>query len=143
MIFNTWLFAFFAIIVFALYSRVRSIWMRNAFLMAAGVVFYVASVPIYILLVLALAVATWLCATLLVKTAPEQRTQRKLILIAWHHCERRRSGFLQVRKALRHDARSLSRRLRRRSCEPHCPARDLVFYVRVHPFSRRCLLRED
>jgi len=80
MIFNTWLFALFAAIVFALYSRVRSLWARNAFLIAAGIVFYIASVPAYLLLVLALAVVTWSCATMLVRTPAEQRAKRKWIL---------------------------------------------------------------
>jgi len=80
MIFNTWLFALFAVVLFALYSRVRSLWVRNAFIIAAGIVFYIASVPAYILLVLALAVVTWSCATLLVRTPAEARTKRKWIL---------------------------------------------------------------
>jgi len=80
MIFNTWLFALFAVVVFALYSRVRRIWVRNAFLITAGVVFYIASVPVYILLVLSLAVVTWSTATLLVRTPAEKRTKRKWIL---------------------------------------------------------------
>ena len=80
MIFNTWLFALFAVIVFALYSRVRSLWVRNGFLIAAGVVFYIASVPLYVLLVLSLAVVTWSCATILVKTPADRRTKRKWIL---------------------------------------------------------------
>ena len=80
MIFNTWLFAFFALVLFALYSRVRTLWVRNAFLIAAGIVFYIASIPLYIVLVLALAAITWSTATLLARTPTEERVRRKWIL---------------------------------------------------------------
>lgn len=81
MIFNTWLFALFAVVLFALYARVRSLWARNAFLIGAGIVFYVASVPAYILLVLALSVITYACALILVRIAPPRRAARKWTLV--------------------------------------------------------------
>ena len=59
MIFNTWLFAIFGVVVYVLYWYVVPKQWRAIFLMVSGLVFYSASIPIYLLLILNLGAITY------------------------------------------------------------------------------------
>ena len=82
MIFNTWEFAAFAVATYVLYwFAVPARW-RPYLLMVAGVVFYAASIPVYLLLVLALAAVSYLDGIALLAVPLEQTTRRRWILAA-------------------------------------------------------------
>lgn len=80
MIFNTWLFGVFGTIVFVLYWYVVPRKWRAVFLMAAGLVFYSASIPAYLILILALGAVTYAIIRWLLALRPEQKAARRLAM---------------------------------------------------------------
>lgn len=80
MIFNTWLFAVFLIAVLVLrWYVVPKAW-RAYFLMAAGIVFYCASIPAYTLLILALGAVTYGAIRALLAIPAQEVIKRRWIL---------------------------------------------------------------
>lgn len=69
MIFNTWIFCLFGIVVFMGYWYAIPTSWRPAYLVVAGTIFYAASIPVYTLLVFSLATVTYVALRLLVAPA--------------------------------------------------------------------------
>jgi alginate O-acetyltransferase complex protein AlgI len=82
MIFNTWEFAAFAVITYVLYWFACPPMARPYLLMVAGLVFYAASIPIYLMLIVALAVVTYLAGHALLAAPRERVALRRWILAA-------------------------------------------------------------
>jgi alginate O-acetyltransferase complex protein AlgI len=82
MIFNTWLFCVFGIAVFILYWFVVPKAWRAVFLMIAGIVFYMASIPAYTLLIVALGLVTYGVARWLLAVPADATAARRWILAA-------------------------------------------------------------
>jgi alginate O-acetyltransferase complex protein AlgI len=80
MIFNTWEFAAFAVVTYLLYWFVCPPRGRPYLLMAAGLIFYAASIPVYLLLILALAVVTYADGRALLAVPAERTALRRWIL---------------------------------------------------------------
>lgn len=82
MIFNTWLFAVFGVLVFVLYWYVVPKASRAIFLVIAGVVFYSASIPAYLLLIFGLSAVTyWVIRRLLSLDLADRRQRRMAVTI--------------------------------------------------------------
>jgi len=79
-IFNTWLFAVFAVVTIALYWAVVPTGLRPYYLVVAGTVFYAWAVPAYTVLIAALALATFAIGTALLRTRDPGRRRALLIL---------------------------------------------------------------
>jgi alginate O-acetyltransferase complex protein AlgI len=79
-IFNTWLFAVFAVVTIALYWAVVPTGLRPYYLVVAGTVFYSWAVPAYTVLIAALALATFAIGTALLRTRDPGRRRALLIL---------------------------------------------------------------
>jgi len=86
MIFNTWEFALFGVVTYLLYWFAVPVRGRPYLLMLAGVVFYVAAIPVYLLLVLALAAVSYADGRALLAVAPERTRVRRAILSAGVLC---------------------------------------------------------
>jgi alginate O-acetyltransferase complex protein AlgI len=82
MIFNTWEFALFGIVTYLVYWFAVPARARPYALMIAGVIFYVAAIPVYLLLVLALGAVTYLDGRAMLAVSPERTGLRRLILAA-------------------------------------------------------------
>ena len=82
MIFNTWEFAAFGVVTYLLYWFVCPPRGRPYFLMAAGLVFYAASIPVYLLLILTLAAVTYVDGRALLAVPAERTALRRWILVA-------------------------------------------------------------
>jgi len=82
MIFNTWEFGAFAVVTYVLYWFVCPPRLRPYLLMAAGLVFYAASIPVYLLLIIGLASVTYIDGQALLATSPERKALRRWILAA-------------------------------------------------------------
>jgi alginate O-acetyltransferase complex protein AlgI len=82
MIFNTWEFAAFAVVTYVLYWFVCPVRGRPYLLMAAGLIFYAASIPVYLLLIVALAAVSYLDGRALLAVPIERTLQRRWILAA-------------------------------------------------------------
>jgi alginate O-acetyltransferase complex protein AlgI len=80
MIFNTWEFAAFGIVTYLLYWFVCPPRLRPYLLMLAGLIFYVASIPVYLLLILALAAISYLDGRALLAVPPERDALRRWIV---------------------------------------------------------------
>jgi len=78
MIFNTWLFGVFGVLVFVLYWYVVPKQWRPWFLMVAGIVFYCASIPAYTFLILALGAVTYGVIRWLLALPPEDTRRRRI-----------------------------------------------------------------
>ncbi len=82
MIFNTWEFGLFAVATYVLYwFAVPSRWRPYA-LMLAGVIFYAAAIPVYLLLVLTLAAVSFAAGRTLLAVPPERTALRRATLAA-------------------------------------------------------------
>jgi alginate O-acetyltransferase complex protein AlgI len=81
-IFNTWEFAFFAVATYVLYWFVCPAGLRPYLLMAAGLIFYAASIPVYLLLIIALAAVTYADGRALLAVPIERVSLRRWILTA-------------------------------------------------------------
>jgi alginate O-acetyltransferase complex protein AlgI len=82
MIFNTWEFGVFAVLFFFVYWILTPARARLWVLVAGGVIFYLASVPIYTLLIVSLAAITYVVGKLLVSIPEEQQAKRRALLAA-------------------------------------------------------------
>jgi alginate O-acetyltransferase complex protein AlgI len=82
MIFNTWEFALFLVATYLLYWFAVPARFRPYLLMVAGVVFYAASIPVYLLLVLALGAVSYVAGRALLATPMERTGTRRAILVA-------------------------------------------------------------
>ncbi len=82
MIFNTWEFAAFGVVTYVLYWFVCPPRARPYLLMAAGLIFYTASIPVYLLLVLALAAVSYADGRALLAVPIERTLTRRWILAA-------------------------------------------------------------
>lgn len=80
MIFNTWLFGLFGAAVFLLYWYVVPKSWRAYFLIAAGIVFYCASIPAYTLLIVALGAVTYTAIRRLAVESEHETSRRRLIV---------------------------------------------------------------
>jgi alginate O-acetyltransferase complex protein AlgI len=79
MIFNTWEFFVFAVPFFVVYALLPRR-LRGFGLIAGGLVFYVASGVAYTLLIVGVAVTTYVIARRLARVPPERRTERRALL---------------------------------------------------------------
>jgi alginate O-acetyltransferase complex protein AlgI len=82
MIFNTWEFGLFAVVTYVLYWFAVPARARPYLLMVAGVVFYVAAIPVYLLLVLALAAVSYADGRALLAIPPGRGRLRAVVLAA-------------------------------------------------------------
>jgi alginate O-acetyltransferase complex protein AlgI len=80
MIFNTWVFAAFALVTFGLYWTVVPQRAKPAYLCVAGAVFYAYSVPAYLALVVVLGAVTYGLGSAMLRSQDPAR--RRLLLIA-------------------------------------------------------------
>jgi alginate O-acetyltransferase complex protein AlgI len=81
-IFNTWEFALFGVLTYVLYWFAAPPRLRPYLLMVAGVVFYAASIPVYLLLVFALAAVSYVTGRALLAVTRERDGLRRAILTA-------------------------------------------------------------
>ncbi|MDQ2993298.1 MAG: MBOAT family protein, partial [Candidatus Eremiobacteraeota bacterium] len=80
MIFNSWLFGLFGVIVYLLYwFAIPRNW-RPAFLMLAGLIFYAASIPAYTILIVALGAVTYGVGRWLLALRPDATVARRWAL---------------------------------------------------------------
>jgi alginate O-acetyltransferase complex protein AlgI len=79
-IFNTWEFALFAIVTYTAYWFAVPARARPYALTLAGIVFYAASIPVYLLLVFALAAVTFVAGRALLAVPLERTALRRTIL---------------------------------------------------------------
>ena len=82
MIFNTWEFAAFGVATYLIYWFACPTRIRPYFLMLAGVIFYAASIPIYLILIGALAAITYIDGRALLAVPIERAATRRWILSA-------------------------------------------------------------
>ncbi|MDP9017740.1 MAG: MBOAT family protein [Candidatus Eremiobacteraeota bacterium] len=80
MIFNTWLFGLFGVILFVLYWYVVPKAWRAVLLMVAGLVFYSASIPAYLILIFALGAVTYAVIRWLLSLPPEKIGMRRFAM---------------------------------------------------------------
>ena len=81
MIFNTWTFGVFAIIVLSVYWACIPARFKPIYLVVAGSVFYVFSVPAYLLLIVALGLITYGIGTALIHTRGNKSRQKSLMVL--------------------------------------------------------------
>jgi alginate O-acetyltransferase complex protein AlgI len=81
LIFNTWEFGVFAVIVLTLYWFVIPRAFRPAFLLVAGAVFYAAAIPVYLLLIVALAAVTFVCARGILAAGGDPKRRRAWVVV--------------------------------------------------------------
>lgn len=81
MIFNTWLFGIFFLMTAVLYWLVVPQRLKRPYLIVAGCIFYAASIPSYLVLIVALSAVTY-AATVLLLRSPGGRTQRRFLIAA-------------------------------------------------------------
>ena len=76
MIFNTWMFAVFAVITLVIYWLAVPQRFKPHYIVVAGCIFYVYSVPAYLALILALGILTYLVGVMMLRAKSDPRQKR-------------------------------------------------------------------